>query len=61
MATYNVKVIVHYEYEVECDNEDDAIKQGWNYEDYAHHAEVFSIDADEVEQYEEPEEEQESN
>lgn len=55
MATFNVKVVVHYEYEVEADTEEQADKQGWDYEDYAHHATVYSIDTEEVEADEEGE------
>jgi hypothetical protein len=44
MATYEVKVVVEYNYEVEAENESEAIDQGWQYEDYAHFADVYSID-----------------
>lgn len=44
MKTYDVKVIVEYNYEVEAENEAEAIEQGWAYEDYTHFAEVYSID-----------------
>jgi hypothetical protein len=59
MATFNVKVVVHYEYEVEADDESQADKLGWNYEDYGHCAEVYSIDSEEVESEEDDEEEEE--
>lgn len=48
MPTYDVKVVVEYQYEVEADSEDDAEKQGWEYEDYLHSGEVYSIDVDEI-------------
>ncbi len=58
MPTYNVKVIVEYEYEVDVENEELAEKEGWNYEEYAHHASVYSIDVEELENYDEEEEEE---
>lgn len=56
MATWNVKVTVEYEYEVEADTFEDAEKQGWEYEDYAYTAQVYCIDVEEIE---EPDEEEE--
>ena len=53
MPTFDVKVIVEYNYEVEADNEAEALDQGWQYEDYAHFADVYSIDAIEQESDEE--------
>ena len=44
MATYDVKVIVEYNYEVEADSQQEAEEQGWAYEDYSHFAEVYSIE-----------------
>jgi hypothetical protein len=44
MATYDVKVIVEYNYEVEADSVEKAEEQGWEYEDYSHFAEVYSIE-----------------
>lgn len=44
MATFDVKVIVEYYYEVEAENEQEAEELGWHYEDYAHSGEVYSID-----------------
>ena len=49
MATYDVKVLVEYNYEVEADSEAEAEKQGWAYEDYYMHAEVYSIDVEKQE------------
>jgi hypothetical protein len=57
MATYDVKVIVEYNYEVEADSPEEAEEQGWHYEDYAHFAEVYSIEIDN--QYEDEEDEEE--
>jgi hypothetical protein len=59
MPTYDVKVIVEYNYEVEADSPEEAEEQGWHYEDYGYSAEVYSIDIDE--QPEEVEEDEEEN
>lgn len=48
MATFNVKVIVEYEYEIEADDEEQAEKEGWNYEEYGYAASVYSIDVEEL-------------
>jgi hypothetical protein len=55
MPTYDIKVIVEYNYEVEADNEVEAEEQGWHYEDYAYTGEVYSIEVDEQEEDEEVE------
>ena len=47
MATYDVKVLVEYNYEVEANSDKEAEEQGWMYEDYAYSGEVYSIDVDE--------------
>ena len=57
MPTYNVKVVVEYEYEVEADNEDLAEKEGWNYEEYAHWGSVYSIDVEELDEEEDEDDE----
>lgn len=49
LKTYRVKVVVHYDYEVEAENEAEAIEQGWAYEDYAYNGEVYSIKTEELE------------
>ena len=56
MPTYDVKVLVEYNYEVEANPDKEAEEQGWMYEDYAYSGEVYSIDIDE--QIPEPEEEE---
>jgi hypothetical protein len=61
MATYDVKVIVEYNYEVEADNLDEATEQGWQYEDYSHFAEVYSIAVDQTSDDEEEDESTDSN
>ena len=43
---YRVRVEVTYDFEVEADNEKMAEEIGWYYEDYAHFADVQSIDVD---------------
>lgn len=52
MATWNVRVLVEYSYEVEADNFEEAEKQGWEYEEYYYTGTVDSID---VEEQDEPE------
>jgi hypothetical protein len=47
MATYDVKVIVEYNYEVEADSREEAEEQGWEYEDYSWTAEVYTIEVEE--------------
>ena len=47
MPTYDVKVLVEYNYEVEANSDKEAEEQGWMYEDYAYSGEVYSIDIDE--------------
>lgn len=56
MATYKVYVRVDLEYEVECDNEEDATNQGWNWEDYRQYSEVYSIDVEDITESDEEEE-----
>lgn len=43
---YSVRVLVEYNYEVEAETKDEAEQQGWEYEDYSFHAEVYSIDVE---------------
>lgn len=57
MPLYDVKVVVEYYYEVEAENFDEAEKAGWDYEDYAHTGEVYSIDITEHDSEEENEDE----
>jgi hypothetical protein len=47
MPTYDIKVIVEYNYEVEADSPEEAEQEGWNYEEYPYGAEVYSIEVDE--------------
>jgi hypothetical protein len=53
MATYDVKVLVEYNYEVEANSDKEAEEQGWMYEDHAYSGEVYSIEIDEQVQEEE--------
>ena len=56
MPTYDVRVRVTYYYQVEADNDEEAEKQGWMYEDHPYSAEVEDITVDEQdEEYEEGE------
>jgi hypothetical protein len=55
MPRYDVTVMVHYYYEVEADNDAEAEKLGWMYEDHPYSAEVHSIS---VEQQEEEDDEE---
>jgi hypothetical protein len=47
MPTYDIKVIVEYNYEVEAETPKEAEELGWHYEDYAYSGEVYSIEVDE--------------
>jgi hypothetical protein len=58
MATYDVKVSVTYFYEVQADSDEEAEKQGWMYEDYAHFAEVEDISVSEQEEDEDEDDEE---
>ena len=49
MPTYDLKVIVEYNYEVEAENAEEAEQMGWEYEDYGF-PEVYSIEVDEQEE-----------
>ena len=44
MPTYDIKVLVEYNYEIEAENDKQAEEQGWMYEDYSYSGEVYSID-----------------
>ena len=50
MPTYDVKVIVEYNYEVEAETEEEAEQMGWEYEDYSYAGEVYSIEVYEQEE-----------
>jgi hypothetical protein len=53
MATYDVTVRVTYYYEVEAETDEEAEKQGWMYENYAHFGEVDDIKIREQEEEDE--------
>lgn len=60
---YSVTVMVEYVYDVEATSQEEAEKEGWNYEDYQMFGSVYSIDVDLEEEDiygEEPEEDGES-
>ena len=56
MPKFYIKTIVEYWTEEEFDTAEEAEKHGWNYEDYSHSAEVYSVDVEEL-----PEEEDEDD
>ena len=56
MSKYELTVNVTYTYEVEADSPEEAEKQGWEFEDYSHTAEVQDIDVAELEDDEDGEE-----
>lgn len=53
VATYNIKVMVEFNYEVEADTEEMAEAQGWKWEDHIHSSSVDSIEVDELQDPEE--------
>jgi hypothetical protein len=55
LKNYWVKVVVHYEYEIEAENDEQAEQEGWNYEDYAYNGSVYSIKVEELESEEDDE------
>ncbi len=55
MPTYDIKVLVEYNYEVEANSDKEAEEQGWMYEDYSYLGEVYSIEIDEQEEEDEDE------
>lgn len=57
MATYNVRVTVQYEYEVEADTLKEAEEAGWDYEDFSYTGEVYNIEVEELESDEDEEDE----
>ena len=57
MATYDVKVVVSYMYEVEAEDDQAAEKEGWNYENYSHFGQVDSIQFEMTEEDEDEDEE----
>ena len=62
VATYNVKVMVEFNYEVEADTEEMAEAEGWKWEDHRHQSDVDSIEVSEIqdpeEEIQDPEEEE---
>jgi hypothetical protein len=63
VATYNVKVMVEFNYEIEADSEEIAEAEGWKWEEYRHHSDVNSIEIAELydpeEEIQDPEEDEE--
>ena len=58
MGKYYVEVRVDFGYEVEADSIEEAEEQGWHWEDYAHFADVYSINVDEIVEEDEEEDEE---
>lgn len=48
MATYNVKVMVEFNYEIEADSEEVAEAEGWKWENYKYNSSVDSIQVTEM-------------
>lgn len=57
MPTYDVRVIVEYNYEVEAENEAAAEEEGWNYEEYRMFGDVYTIEVTQTSDDEEDEDE----
>lgn len=57
MPEYRVQVRVDFDFTVECANEAEAEAQGWLWEDYTMHSEVYSIDVEDITEIDEEEEE----
>lgn len=57
MATYDIEVVVSYMYQVEAEDDLEAEKEGWNYEEYKHFAQVDSIKFEMIKDDEELEDE----
>lgn len=55
MPTFEVKVRVDFNYEVEAEDEAAAEELGWHWEDYAHFSDVYSINVTQTSDDEEDE------
>ena len=55
MPTYYVKTIVEYSAEVEAENEEEAEKIGWKFDDELQYDGVYSIDVELMDEEEEEE------
>jgi len=51
MPKYDVEVTVKFIYEVEADSIAEAEQEGWKWEDYTMHSEVYEITVDEQYHY----------
>jgi hypothetical protein len=56
MPKYSVSVRVDFNYDVEADNAEAAIQEGWNWENYRMFSSVYEIDVDRIDEDEEEEE-----
>ena len=59
MPKYDVEVTVKLSYEVEADSIAQAEEEGWKWENYTMHSEVYAIDVDEQYHYSDEEEQEE--
>jgi hypothetical protein len=57
LTTYNVKVVVEFNYEVEASSVEEATEQGWLWYEPHRYGEVYSINVDEVIDYDDEDEE----
>jgi hypothetical protein len=56
MPRYEVEVKVSYMYDIEAEDDLEAEKEGWNYENYKHFAQVDSIKFEMIEEDEDEDE-----
>jgi hypothetical protein len=59
MPTFDIKVRVDLNYEVEAEDEAAAEELGWHWEDYVHFSEVYSINVTQTSDDEEEDDEDE--
>lgn len=57
MGKYYVSVTVEVNFEVEADSAEQAELEGWDWETYKHHADVFSIEVEDISDDEEDDDE----
>jgi len=56
MATWSIHTVVEYVYNFEADTKEEAIAEGWKYEDYSYNAQVSEINVSEVDDDEDSDE-----
>lgn len=57
MGKYYVSVTVEVNFEIEADSAEQAELEGWDWETYKHHADVFSIEVEDISDDEEEDDE----